>query len=63
MKLRNPFRDRFIATMIAEESHREYPISFATFRQREQGEAWVEKLNAKSAWAKGLIRWELREIV
>ena len=43
--MRNPFRKRFIAVLVGQETGEVQPLSFVTFRSREKAEAWVEKMN------------------
>lgn len=47
MKLRNPFRKRYIAVIVGQWSGIESPVSFVTFRRRTDADAWCDRMNRK----------------
>jgi hypothetical protein len=63
--MRNPFRHRYIITVVGQESGVENPLSFVTFRRWDKAQAWVDKMNYHKSWVekgKPLTVFEVRDL-
>jgi len=61
--MKNPFRKRWIAVIIGNESGTVYPIDFILFRDKTKGDRWVQEMNGRKGRRaiNELTHYELRE--